>query len=271
MLSDHADGCRDDEVSHFLRAFLLVRTFPLRIIAGMKFVCSLANGVLAVVLAQMAPVSAADDALRILGELGNPEATKTGSTLFQNLSSSATGIDFTNPIDNDHPLRRLYISGFASSGVAVGDIDSDGLPDLYLTRGPGANVLYRQTAPFQFQDVTASAGVAMADSWSSGAAFADVNGDGHIDLYVCAYDAPNALFLNDGKGNFTNIAEKSGINVKDASLMAHFHDYDRDGDLDMYLLTNRLYRAGGLPTGDATHKVNGKLQILPEYQPYYRL
>ena len=221
-----------------------------------------------VVLVLLTP-SWANDA-QILGDLGNPSRPQSGP-LFQEMPSKDTGIDFTNLIDNDHPLRRLYISGFASSGVAVGDIDGDGLPDLYLTRGPGTNVLYRQTAPFQFEDVTAGAGVTMATSWSSGAAFADVNGDGHTDLYVCAYDAPNALFLNDGTGKFTNIAKASGVDVKDASLMAHFQDYDRDGDLDMYLLTNRLYRAGGLPTGEATHMVNGVPQILPEFEPYYRL
>ena len=91
------------------------------------------------------------------------------------LATTIAGLDFVNPIDNAHPLNRLYISGFASSGVAVGDVDADGLPDLYLTRGPGANRLYRQTAAFKFEDITERAGVALADTWSSGAAFADVN------------------------------------------------------------------------------------------------
>ena len=190
--------------------------------------------------------------------------------LFEDVATAA-GIDFVNPIDNAHPLNRLYISGFASSGVAVGDVDADGLPDLYLTRGPGANRLYRQTAAFQFEDITEQAGVAMADIWSSGAAFADVNGDGHLDLYVCAYDSPNRLFLNDGAGNFQDNASEAGVAVKDASLSAHFQDYDQDGDLDFYLVTNRLYRAGGLPPKEPTHIIDGKPAILPEFERYYKL
>jgi hypothetical protein len=206
------------------------------------------------------------EVLSRFAETQDPEGT-----LFEELDSKSTGIEFVNPIDNDHPLNRLYISGFASSGVAVGDVDSDGLVDLYLTRGPGANALYRQTAPFQFEDISERAGVALKDLWSSGAAFADVNGDGHLDLYVCAYDAPNKLLINDGRGRFTDTAEVAGVAVKDASMMAHFQDYDGDGDLDFYLLTNRLYRAGGLPKGDATKLVNGVPQLLPEYAPYYKL
>ncbi len=191
--------------------------------------------------------------------------------LFESLDAASTGVAFTNRIDNDHPLNRLYISGFASSGIAIGDVDGDDLPDLYLTRGPEANKLYRQTGPFQFEDITEQAGVAMSDAWSAGASLADVNGDGHLDLYVCVYDGPNRLFLNDGNGQFTDNGEGAGVAVRDASLMAHFQDYDQDGDLDFYLLTNRLYRAGGLPQGETTRMENGKLVLLPEYDPYYRL
>lgn len=200
-------------------------------------------------------------------EAGDP----VGGPLFEALSAEATGIDFVNPIANDHPLSRLYISGFASSGVAVGDFDDDGLVDLFMTGGPRANALYRQRAPFEFEEVAVSAGVAMPDVWSSGAAFADVNGDGYLDLYVCAYDAPNRLFLNDGAGKFSDVASKAGVAVKDASLMPHFQDYDGDGDLDFYLVTNRLYRAGGLPEGKPTRMVNGQPELLPELQQYYRL
>ena len=198
------------------------------------------------------------------------EGSTPDGPLFEDIAAEA-GIDFVNPIDNAHPLSRLYISGFASSGVAVGDVDADGLPDLYLTRGPGANRLYRQTSAFKFENITERAGVALAESWSSGAAFADVNGDGHLDLYVCAYDSPNHLFINDGAGNFKDNARDAGVAVKDASLSAHFQDYDQDGDLDFYLVTNRLYRAGGLPPKEPTHTIEGKLAILPNYERYYKL
>lgn len=217
------------------------------------------------------PAAAPEVAPGSLTILKTFEKTSPEGTLFEELSADSTGVNFVNPIDNAHPLSRLYISGFASSGVAVGDVDGDGLPDLYLTRGPGANQLYRQTAPFQFEEITASAGVALADVWSAGASVADVNGDGHLDIYVCVYEAPNRLFLNDGTGKFTDGAEAAGVALQDASLSAHFQDYDQDGDLDFYVVTNRLYRAGGLPPKTPTHTVNGKLEILPDYQRYYKL
>ncbi len=220
-------------------------------------------------LAETAPAAPAPGTVTILKRF-EPNAP-TEDTLFQAMEPSVTGVDFVNPIDNEHPLSRLYISGFASSGIAAGDVDGDGLTDLYLTRGPGKNALYRQIALFQFENIAETAQVELEDVWSSGAAFADVNGDGHLDLYVCVYEAPNRLFLNDGNGRFADTAREAGVDVSDASLMAHFQDFDADGDLDFYLLTNRLYRAGGLPSEKPIRQVDGKPQILPEFQKYYRL
>ncbi len=247
--------------SHHLS--LIGRSFLFQHHRDMKLLLSLALAFIAIVSA-----SAQLSELRVLKP---PRALEKGKPLFEALEPKSTGIDFKNPIDNTHPLRRLYISGFSSGGIAVGDVDGDGWPDVYLTRGPGENRLYRQKAPFQFEDITAKSGVAVSNAWSAGAALADVNGDGHLDLYVCVYDAPNRLFINDGKGRFTDTATASGVAVNDASLMVHFQDYDGDGDLDFYLLTNRLYRAGGLPKGETTHVVNGKRELFPEFEPFYEL
>ena len=197
----------------------------------------------------------------------SPEAT-----LFHLLSPEKSGVNFVNELRNDHPLRRVYINGFACGGIAIGDVDGDGRADIYCTGGPGDNVLYRQTGPLQFEDITSKAGVAASGSWSAGSEFVDVDNDGDLDIHVCNYDSPNLLYLNDGTGVFTEAGEQAGIAVRDASLSAHFADYDNDGDLDFYLLTNRLIRAGGLPTGKfSTVDAEGKPVLLPEFQRYYHI
>ncbi|HEX2748339.1 MAG TPA: VCBS repeat-containing protein, partial [Verrucomicrobiales bacterium] len=157
------------------------------------------------------------------------------ATLFHKLDPSVCGVDFVNPIDTSHPMKRLYIGGFACGGVAIGDLDGDGKADLYLTSGPRPNRLYRQFGTLKFEDVTAAAGVASDANWSAGATLVDVDADGDLDIYLCRYDAPNELFINEstpGKMKFTERAKEYGLAIQDASLMASFCDYDNDGDLD---------------------------------------
>lgn len=163
-----------------------------------------------------------------------------GETLFTRLSATDTGINFRIDIDAEHPRRRLYEIAFAGSGVTVGDYDNDGRPDVFLTHHNGDNRLYRQTGIFEFVDVTDAAGLGDRAEWSAGAAFVDINNDGLLDLYVCHYDAPNSLYVNQGDGRFIDMAADYGLNFSGASVMAAFSDYDRDGDLDVYLLTSRL-------------------------------
>ena len=211
--------------------------------------------------------------LRALYRHGPAQASPSPEvTLFHLLSPEKSGVSFVNELQDDHPLRRIYILGFACGGIAIGDVDGDGRADIYCTGGPGDNVLYRQTGPLQFVDITSKAGVAASGSWSAGSEFVDVDNDGDLDIHVCNYDSPNLLYLNDGNGVFTEAGEQAGIAVRDASLSAHFADYDNDGDLDFYLLTNRLIRAGGLPTGKfSTVDAEGKPVLLPEFQRYYKI
>ena len=198
---------------------------------------------------------------------------ESSKSLFTDLGVERTGVSFVNVVDDEHPLSRLYILGYACGGIAVGDLDGDGWDDIYCTGGPRDSVLYRQVGNLEFEDVTSSVGVAASGKWSCSAQFVDVDDDGDLDIHVCNYGEPNLLYVNDGKGNFTESGESAGMAVNDASLSAHFADYDNDGDLDYYLLTNRLIRPGGLPTAkEATYTdPQGKPALRPEFKPFYKI
>ena len=198
---------------------------------------------------------------------------ESSKSLFTDLGVERTGVSFVNVVDDEHPLSRLYILGYACGGIAVGDLDGDGWDDIYCTGGPRDSVLYRQVGNLEFEDVTSSVGVAASGKWSCSAQFVDVDDDGDLDIHVCNYGEPNLLYVNDGKGNFTESGESAGMAVNDASLSAHFADYDNDGDLDYYLLTNRLIRQGGLPTAkEATYTdPQGKPALRPEFKPFYKI
>jgi len=195
------------------------------------------------------------------------------SALFEPIAAEDSGIDFVNLVDNQHPLSRLYILGYACGGISIGDVDGDGWDDIYCTGGPGDSVLYKQVGKLKFEDITLESGVSAKGHWSVSSQFVDVDNDGDLDIYVCNYNTPNLLFINDGNGVFTESAKDSGTDVKDASLSAHFADYDNDGDLDYYLITNRLIRAGGLPTAkEATYvTADGKPALRPEFRQYYEI
>ena len=197
---------------------------------------------------------------------------RAGHTLFERLPSATTGVSFVNPLDLTHPMKFLYHQGLACGGVAIGDLDGDDRPDLYLVGGPVGNKLYRQVGDFKFEDVTAEAKVDGGDAWGSSASMVDIDNDGDLDLYVCNYDAPNQLYLNEstpGKPAFTEAAARFGLALVDASMTAAFSDYDRDGDLDLFLLTNRFIHPGGLPEKQPVEVVNGKTQLIPSYEKYY--
>ena len=168
-----------------------------------------------------------------------------GAKPFSVLSSADTGVSVPN-IFNDSRMwgarfRELTL-GAVETGVAVADFDRDGRPDIFSVSKNGPCALYRQTEAFKFTDIAAAAGVACAEPGSSntGATAVDINHDGWPDLYVCRYDAPNLLFVNNGDGTFTERGKAYGLDVKDASVHAVFADYDRDGFLDCYLVTNIL-------------------------------
>lgn len=176
---------------------------------------------------------------------------KDKNTLFQEMTASETGITFENTITNSEEFNIFnYRNFYNGGGVAIGDVDNDHLPDIYLIANQGDNKLFRNKGGFKFEDVTEKAGVAGTRSWSTGATFADVNGDGNLDLYVCnagrSEERANELFINNGNGTFTERAKEYGLDDHGYSTHAAFFDFDRDGDLDMFLLNNSFTPVGRL-------------------------
>ncbi|MEO6526933.1 MAG: VCBS repeat-containing protein, partial [Gemmatimonadaceae bacterium] len=163
-------------------------------------------------------------------------------TLYERLPSSVTGISFENRLPEDSAFNILnYLFYYNGGGVAVGDVNHDGLPDLYFTSNLGSNRLYLNRGDYHFEDVTAKAGVAGTGGWNSGVTMADVNGDGFVDIYVSgvsylAMQGHNVLYVNDGDGHFTDRTKEYNLDFAGYSTQAAFFDYDGDGDLDMYLL-----------------------------------
>ncbi|HEY3391104.1 MAG TPA: FG-GAP-like repeat-containing protein [Lacipirellulaceae bacterium] len=209
------------------------------------------------------------------------EEQRRTSTLFTAIPAEHSGVKMRHPLVADHPRAYLYISGFACGGVCIGDLNGDERPDLFFTSGPETNRLYLQTEkPFVFRDATREAGLsgsAAGDSldrtnpWAAGASLVDLDRDGDLDIYVCNYDAPNQLFINDGRAHFMEQAREWGLDLVDASLMGAFMDIDGSGELALYLLTNRYERPGGRPQRPPVIVVNGTPQISTEFKKYYGL
>jgi hypothetical protein len=161
-----------------------------------------------------------------------------GTIRFRLVDPAESGLVFENRLDKPHVIPYL----FNGAGLAVGDYDGDGRPDVYLVSQDGPNKLFRQTAPFRFADVTGSAGgLDGGEAWGTGASFVDIDGDGDLDLYVCNTEAPNLLYVNQGNGRFVEEAAEHGLAFVGASTMPAFADYDNDGDVDLYLTTNRVF------------------------------
>ncbi|MEO1712819.1 MAG: CRTAC1 family protein [Bacteroidota bacterium] len=179
------------------------------------------------------------------------DSDTSGSTLFETVTARQSGIDFVNELSynrdfNIYTYRNFYNGG----GVAIGDVNNDSYPDLYFTGNMVSNRLYLNKGDFEFTDITETAGVGGEKAWSTGVSMADVNADGWLDIYVCnsgdigGDNKQNELFINQQDGTFKEMAEAYGIADPGYSTHAAFFDYDRDGDLDLYLLNNSYQAIG---------------------------
>jgi enediyne biosynthesis protein E4 len=203
-------------------------------------------------------------------------------TLFTAVSSEKTGIGFINSnVDTDTLSILDYMYYYNGAGVAIGDINNDGLPDIFFTSNTGGNKLYLNKGNMRFEDITEKAGVKGLNDWSTGVTMADVNGDGYLDIYVCAVsnhrpdkefnqnahtyfkNSRNKLFINNGNNTFTEASKQWGLDVEGYNTQAVFFDYDNDGDLDMFLLQHSVHQTAsyGDTSGRSIHSAvsGGKL------------
>ena len=178
---------------------------------------------------------------------------------------TGTGVTYKNTMQRE--LSILFVE--TGSGVAIGDYDNDGLQDIYLTGTDVDNRLYRNLGNFKFEDVTFDAQVygRINDQnlWASGASFADIDNDGDLDLYVCNMAAPNILYINQNDGTFEEQTLPRGADYQGASKQANFCDYDRDGDLDFFLVT---YQDLLPPERNFLETVDGKLKVKKGSEEY---
>jgi len=170
---------------------------------------------------------------------------KTANTLFSKLTSRETGISFINELELSENFDVFrYRNYYNGGGVALGDINNDGLTDIYLTANMKGNKLFLNQGNLQFADITKKAGVSGDKIWSTGVSMVDINGDGWLDIYVCnsgdveGGKRENELFINNKDLTFTEKSEEYNLADNGFSTHAVFFDYDQDNDLDCYILNN---------------------------------
>jgi len=178
-------------------------------------------------------------------------STPQQQTLFTEVDSDHTGIEFANNLAFDQKFNiYTYRNFYNGGGVALGDINNDGLIDIYFTSNQAQNKLYLNKGDFTFEDITEKAGVAGTKAWSTGVSMADVNGDGWLDIYVCnsgdvkGDNKENELFINNGDLSFSERAKEYGVADRGFTTHAAFIDYDKDNDLDLYILNNSYQAIG---------------------------
>lgn len=168
--------------------------------------------------------------------------------LFQLVPTSVSSIEFNNQLEESEDFNIIeYLYFYNGGGVAIGDINNDGLADVYFSGNQVSNRLYLNKGDFKFEDITEKAGVTGKGNWKTGVTMADVNADGLLDIYVCGvgnykkFTGLNQLFINNGDLTFSEKSKELGLDFQGFSTQSAFLDYDLDGDLDMYLLNHSVH------------------------------
>ena len=179
--------------------------------------------------------------------------------------AALSGLKFQNTLRPTDSLNILdYLYYYNGGGLAMGDLNNDGLPDLYFTANQGPNALYLNRGDMKFEDITESAGVVGKSDWQTGCIIFDANGDGHQDIYISAvvgingFQGHNELYINNGDLTFTESAERYGLAFEDFGTMTAVLDYDLDGDLDLYLLNHAVHTQESFGRVDLRYTRNAK-------------
>ncbi|MEK9741005.1 MAG: VCBS repeat-containing protein [Flavobacteriaceae bacterium] len=179
------------------------------------------------------------------------------SFFFKSLEGSTTGITFENNLEYKTQLNIIeYLYYYNGGGVAVGDINNDGLEDLYFSGNQVGDKLYLNLGNLKFQDITERSGISNSNTWSSGVVMEDVNNDGYLDIYVSKVSPVstqkvyNKLYINNGDLTFDEKSKTFGLDFSGFSTQAAFFDYDLDGDLDMYLLNHAIHTVRSYGTAE---------------------
>ena len=193
---------------------------------------------------------------------------------FSLLTEATTGVGFRNDIvETANMFMYLYENLYVGGGVAVGDINNDGLPDIYFNSTLGSNKLYLNLGNFKFQDITETAGVNGGEGIKTGVSMVDINNDGYLDIFICksGYKDPNLrkkiLYINNKNNSFTNRAAEYGLEESSYTMQAYFFDYDRDGDKDVFFVDHPIDFSKSM-TIPATI-VNGKIVYAADTNTVY--
>ena len=180
------------------------------------------------------------------------------------LPSKETGIDFNNTINESIYFNHFYFSQiYSGAGVAIGDLNNDGLPDIFFCGNQVGDKLYINNGGFKFEDITKSSNISKSPGWSWGVTMADVNADGYLDIYVSRngesmnpLDRKNKLFINNKDLTFTESARSYGLDDAGFSTQAVFFDMDKDGDLDLFVLNHSLHPNSNYGKGDNRKRID---------------
>ncbi len=184
----------------------------------------------------------------MLSSLATCENKQVENHLFYKVPDSESGVQFENTLTNSEDFNIIeYLYFYNGGGVALGDINNDGLTDIYFSSNQQSNKLYLNKGNFRFHDITNTASAGGRGNWKTGVTMADVNGDGFLDIFICGvgnykkFDGTNQLLINNGDLTFSDKTEEYGLTFKGFSTHASFFDYDNDGDLDMYLVNHSVH------------------------------
>ncbi|MYH09549.1 MAG: hypothetical protein F4143_05315, partial [Gemmatimonadales bacterium] len=242
--------------------------------AARRAVCALSAAVAACGPADFSAPAQPDQWTEVPGARWRPLVVDGAEAGFTSVPPSWSGVDFGNALSDARFIENQMRGN--GSGVAAGDVNGDGRPDLYLARLEGPNALYLNLGDWRFRETAAESGVDAGDRFSTGATFVDVDGDGDLDLLLTSIEGPKSVFLNDGAGRFAE-APDAGLRDSRGGMSSALADIDGDGDLDLYLTRYKSRSVLDLFSGDevafpnTVRRVGREFEVVERFADHYEL